>query len=145
MQDERLANADASNAARRPFRGLLLGAIGLSGAALLLAVATIAPSSWNGRIATAIPARPEAEVGGMVWIPGGRFLRWLEESPDARPVRQVEVDGFWIDRTEVTNAGYLAGARGKGDPSSAASHTGFRCVRSGDCPDPSKADKDNRK
>jgi formylglycine-generating enzyme required for sulfatase activity len=40
----------------------------------------------------------------MVWIPGGRFRMGSEDLPDARPVREVEVDGFWIDRTEVTNA-----------------------------------------
>jgi hypothetical protein len=40
---------------------------------------------------------------------------------------------------------YLAVARGKGDPSSAASHTGFRCFRSGNGPGPSRPEKDNRK
>jgi sulfatase modifying factor 1 len=41
----------------------------------------------------------------MVWIPGGVF--WMgSDDPDltdARPVHRVELDGFWIDRTEVTN------------------------------------------
>jgi formylglycine-generating enzyme len=42
---------------------------------------------------------------GMVWIPGGVF--WMgsdnDEFKDARPVHKVYVDGFWMDRTEVTN------------------------------------------
>jgi sulfatase modifying factor 1 len=42
---------------------------------------------------------------GMAWIPGGRF--WMGTShaqmQDAQPVHQVEVKGFWMDRTDVTN------------------------------------------
>lgn len=45
---------------------------------------------------------------GMVWIPGGKFRMGTEDpNPrfyDARPEREVEVDGFWMDETEVTNA-----------------------------------------
>ncbi len=41
---------------------------------------------------------------GMVWIPGGSFWMGSEEFPDnAEPVHLVHVDGFWMDRTEVTN------------------------------------------
>jgi formylglycine-generating enzyme required for sulfatase activity len=40
---------------------------------------------------------------GMVWIPGGRFWMGTEHMQDAQPVHQVEVKGFWIDRTDVTN------------------------------------------
>jgi formylglycine-generating enzyme required for sulfatase activity len=40
----------------------------------------------------------------MVWIPGGTFWMGSENGqPDERPVHQVTVDGFWIDKTEVTN------------------------------------------
>jgi formylglycine-generating enzyme required for sulfatase activity len=42
----------------------------------------------------------------MVWIPGGAF--WMggndDQMPDARPVHRVALDGFWMDRHEVTNA-----------------------------------------
>ncbi len=45
---------------------------------------------------------------GMVRIPGGRF--WMGtthgEFEDARPVHQVEVKIFWMDRTDVTNEEY---------------------------------------
>ena len=42
----------------------------------------------------------------MVWIPGGTFWMGCEGCgmPDALPAHLVEVDGFWMDRTPVTNA-----------------------------------------
>jgi formylglycine-generating enzyme len=41
----------------------------------------------------------------MVWIPGGTFQMGSEKHyPEERPVRRVSVDGFWMDRTPVTNA-----------------------------------------
>jgi formylglycine-generating enzyme required for sulfatase activity len=43
----------------------------------------------------------------MIWIPGGRFAMGSESHyPEERPVRQVSVDGFWIDRTPVTNRAF---------------------------------------
>lgn len=44
---------------------------------------------------------------GMVWIPPGRF--YMGESheasfEDATHVHEVELSGFWMDKTEVTNA-----------------------------------------
>ncbi|WP_394343318.1 formylglycine-generating enzyme family protein [Spirosoma sordidisoli] len=41
---------------------------------------------------------------GMVWIPGTTFLMGADEFPDARPVHNVTVAGFWMDEHEVTNA-----------------------------------------
>jgi formylglycine-generating enzyme required for sulfatase activity len=45
---------------------------------------------------------------GMVWIPGGKFTMGTNDpNPrffDARPEHEVEIDGFWMDQTEVTNA-----------------------------------------
>lgn len=54
---------------------------------------------------------------GMVWIPGGEFsmgskevtattcpiLEGMRLVADARPVHQVQLSGFWMDETEVTN------------------------------------------
>jgi formylglycine-generating enzyme len=41
----------------------------------------------------------------MVWIGGRSFLRGSDRYyPEERPKRRVYVDGFWIDRTPVTNA-----------------------------------------
>jgi formylglycine-generating enzyme required for sulfatase activity len=53
----------------------------------------------------------------MVFIPGGEFSMGAEDPRgdieggpdrlgDARPIHRVRVDGFWMDRTEVTNAGF---------------------------------------
>jgi formylglycine-generating enzyme required for sulfatase activity len=44
----------------------------------------------------------------MVWIPGGVFWMGCEDCgmPDALPAHLVEVDGFWMDRTPVTNADF---------------------------------------
>jgi formylglycine-generating enzyme len=42
---------------------------------------------------------------GMVWVPGGTFLMGSERFyPEERPVRQVAVDGFWMDDHPVTVA-----------------------------------------
>ena len=41
----------------------------------------------------------------MVWIPGGTFDMGSDTHyPEERPVHRVTVDGFWIDRSPVTNA-----------------------------------------
>jgi formylglycine-generating enzyme required for sulfatase activity len=54
---------------------------------------------------------------GMVWIPGGELSMGAADAApddaagsdalaDARPVHRVQLDGFWMDRTEVTNAAF---------------------------------------
>jgi len=40
----------------------------------------------------------------MIWVPGGAFEMGDELEPGETPVRQVQTAGFWMDRTEVTNA-----------------------------------------
>lgn len=50
---------------------------------------------------------PKSSPPGMVWVPGGEFAMGSEfplARPDERPVHRVRVSGFWMDRTEVTNA-----------------------------------------
>lgn len=47
---------------------------------------------------------PASAPDGMVWVPGGVFFMGSDEFDDAQPIRKVRVDGFWMDRTEVTNA-----------------------------------------
>jgi formylglycine-generating enzyme len=49
---------------------------------------------------------PEStEPAGMAWIPGGTFLRGSDNPKmrDAQPRHEVAVDGFWMDRTAITN------------------------------------------
>lgn len=44
------------------------------------------------------------ETNGMMWVPGSAFLMGSNEgAPDERPVHEVTVAGFWMDKTEVTN------------------------------------------
>ena len=45
-----------------------------------------------------------APPSGMVSIPAGTFMMGSDAMPDEGPVRSVFVDGFYIDRYEVTNA-----------------------------------------
>lgn len=61
-------------------------------------------------------SRPDRDApAGMAWIPGGEFSMGLadprplnfggrEAMADARPIHRVEVEGFWMDKTAVTNA-----------------------------------------
>jgi len=40
----------------------------------------------------------------MIWIPGGTFRMGSDKHyPEEAPAHSVTVDGFWIDRTPVTN------------------------------------------
>jgi formylglycine-generating enzyme required for sulfatase activity len=47
---------------------------------------------------------PGPAPDGMVWIPGGWFWMGAEDWPQTLPIHKVYVDGFWMDKTEVTNA-----------------------------------------
>jgi formylglycine-generating enzyme len=63
---------------------------------------------------------------GMVFVPGGTFRMGSDRHyPEEAPVHRVTVDGFWIDRTPVTNrafrkfveaTGYVTFAEIKPDP-----------------------------
>jgi len=50
-------------------------------------------------------AAPGSAPEGMVWIPAGEFSMGTQESmfPDTQPIHRVAVNGFWMDKTEVTN------------------------------------------
>jgi len=50
---------------------------------------------------------------GMVWIPGGTFWMGCDdcEMQDTQPVHLVSVDGFWMDKTPVTNAQFAQFAK----------------------------------
>ena len=42
---------------------------------------------------------------GMAWVPGGSFRMGSTDGfPDELPIHEVELDGFWMDETEVTAA-----------------------------------------
>lgn len=51
----------------------------------------------------------EPHAAQMVRVEGGTFLMGSETHyPDEAPVRRVRVDGFWMDRTHVTNSEFGA-------------------------------------
>jgi len=79
-----------------------------------LAATSSARSAFQPTVANTIAA-PEKAPDGMVWIPGGEFSMGANDPPDmddvgmkatldARPIHRVYVDGFFMDRTDVTNA-----------------------------------------
>ena len=99
---------DARPPARRG-RGVVLA---VAGVALLGVGAMLAPQFMNaargrddgrGSPAAGAATAPGPAPEGMVWVPGGAFYMGDAEFNDA-PVHRVEVDGFWMDKTEVTNA-----------------------------------------
>ena len=50
-----------------------------------------------------LPESPSV-TEGMVWIPGGTFrMGSADFYPEEAPVREEQVDGFWMDRHVVTN------------------------------------------
>ena len=96
-------------------RGLWL----IGGAAVLLAflgALALAPlpdgPSARERALAAPPPKPAPD--GMVWVQGGAFFMGSEPPatpddpdrlrPDEFPRHKVELDSFWMDATEVTNA-----------------------------------------
>ena len=99
--------------------------------ALPLHADTNAETAWsqfNGAFGATFEktAPPPTEAPeGMVWIPGGVFSMGLadprplprggrEAMADARPIHQVEVDGFWMATTPVTNAQFAEFVRDTG-------------------------------
>jgi sulfatase modifying factor 1 len=68
---------------------------------------------------------PGAAPEGMVWLAGGEFSMGAADAPemndvgmkateDSRPVHRVYVDGFWIDKTDVTNQQFEAFVKATG-------------------------------
>ncbi|MBK7218023.1 MAG: SUMF1/EgtB/PvdO family nonheme iron enzyme [Candidatus Promineofilum sp.] len=59
----------------------------------------------------------------MIYVPGGQFTLGddASEENDEKPAREVQIDGFLIDETEVTNAAYA------------------QCVAAEVCPRPARA------
>jgi formylglycine-generating enzyme len=53
--------------------------------------------------------REDSRTVGMVRIPGGTVSMGSNDHyPEEAPVHRVTVDGFWIDRTPVTNRQFKA-------------------------------------
>ena len=83
-----------------------------------------APAGFQPTTENHQPA-PGTAPQGMVWIPGGEFSMGANDPPDmddvgmkatldARPIHRVYVDGFYMDRTDVTNAEFAEFVRATG-------------------------------
>ena len=60
------------------------------------------------------PSSAAASRPGMVWIPEGVFDMGDSVYAEEKPVRNVRVKGFWMDRTEVTNSEFAAFVKATG-------------------------------
>jgi formylglycine-generating enzyme required for sulfatase activity len=70
------------------------------------------PAAWHGWPMTTTAHADTPRLKDMVRVEGGRFLMGSEDFyPEERPVHEVTVDGFWIDRHPVTNASSAASSR----------------------------------
>lgn len=99
---------------------------------LLIFISGCGPASPStALVSTVTPATTvsPAEIGGttvspkdnaaMVYVPAGQFIMGSEKGlPDEQPAHTVELDAFWLDRTEVTNDMYR------------------KCVEAGKCKQP---------
>jgi formylglycine-generating enzyme required for sulfatase activity len=57
----------------------------------------------------------EGRLDDLIWIPGGTFSMGSDKHyPEEAPVHLARVDGFWIDRTPVTNAQFKQFVRATG-------------------------------
>jgi len=128
----------AAPSSRRTFLAALAGAAAAGGAAYG------GMAWWQGRAAAAsqvaAPGKAEQRTRativqgdgvngpkGMVWVPGGTFAMGSDSKlaqPNEKPAHRVQVHGFWMDRSHVTNAqfrefvkatGYLTTAERKPD------------------------------
>jgi formylglycine-generating enzyme required for sulfatase activity len=72
------------------------------------AAATVEILTMTQRVTVAaddrMPADEARVAAGMVWLEGGTFRMGSDRHyPEEAPAHGVRVDGFWIDRTPVTN------------------------------------------
>src|SRR6266403_6296803 len=133
----RVSTCKTGELAMAPRRRLLRASIGagamLASAVICVSAAGIAkkgePKAEVGSCAAYSGLPSEAgETAGMKFVPGGTFAMGSDQhQPEERFTHLARVDGFWIDRHEVTNAqfekfveatGYVALAERPVDPKS---------------------------
>ena len=62
-----------------------------------------------------VPSPEQSTPPNMVWIPGGTFrMGSAQHYPEEAPVHRVSLNGFWIDRTPVTNRQFKEFVRATG-------------------------------
>jgi formylglycine-generating enzyme required for sulfatase activity len=65
------------------------------------------PVRFAGKQDTGVTQHANSSTAGMVWIEGGEFMMGAADNeglPVEYPRRKMQVKGFWMDATEVTNA-----------------------------------------
>jgi formylglycine-generating enzyme len=90
------------------------------------AIEPAAADDFEATVANAAGA-PDPAPEGMAWIPGGEFsmgaadplgkdanVVGMQATEDSRPIHRVRVDGFWMDKTEVTNRQFAAFVKATG-------------------------------
>ena len=104
----RAPSPSGSSAYRRwVLAGMALLSLAAVGFALSVVQRRAFPHYWTDDELVSIQINDRAPPGrapeGMVWIPGGTFLMGSDDFPDSKPIHKAYVDGFWMDKTEVTN------------------------------------------
>lgn len=113
---------ESNTASVQPFEG------SGSASAADIPASAVSKFSQKPRFGPSIPnmtPAPGQAPPGMVWIPGGEFSMGAQDPPDtndvgmkatidSRPVHRVYVDGFFMDKTDVTNAQFARFVRATG-------------------------------
>ena len=61
----------------------------------------------SGHVTEPSSSKDTIAPSGMVWIPGAEFTMGTDDVrsfPNERPAHKVQIEGFWIDEHDVTNA-----------------------------------------
>ena len=105
--------------ARQFMMALAVGAAVLGWSAPAFAANVVAPATSASPFDPTIPNPAPAPTNappGMVWIPGGEFsmgcqtpndgictVATMQSVTDSQPIHRVYVDGFWMDKNDVTD------------------------------------------
>jgi formylglycine-generating enzyme required for sulfatase activity len=64
---------------------------------------SLSPSTIHQSVACSLPPDEQSQQPGMVWVPDGKFTIGDTVYQEEGPPQPRSVNGFWMDRTEVTN------------------------------------------
>jgi formylglycine-generating enzyme len=97
-------------------RGQLSGKLLAGGVAIVVAGAGALFFATKAAPIRLVPPRAcPAVTPALVWVPGGEVTLGAGAfEPEEGPARRARVAGFWMDRTEVTNAQFAAFVRATG-------------------------------
>lgn len=95
---------------------------------VMTSIPTDTPTSPTPEVISGLTKTMETDGMVMVYVPAGDFTMGFDRAAkkDMSPGHTVNLDSFWIDRTEVTNAQYA------------------KCVTAGNCDEPRDLTSHNR-